>query len=53
MNATLKRSFERKRASFEKILNENHTDAIEEQIRVFSVGLACKKNAMCAVGEGA
>ncbi len=32
--------------------SSHHTVAIEEQIRVFPVGLACKKkNAMCAVWE--
>jgi|688.fasta_scaffold1711072_1 hypothetical protein len=34
-----------------KILNEHHILAIEEHIRVF-FGLACKKNALNAVGEG-
>jgi hypothetical protein len=34
-----------------KILNEHHIVAIEEHIRIF-FGLACKKNALNAVGEG-
>jgi hypothetical protein len=42
-NATLKISFERKRAIFKKILNEHHIVAIEEHIRVFLLGIACKK----------
>jgi hypothetical protein len=51
-NATLKRFCE-KRAILKKFINENHLDVIEEHIRVFLLSLACKKNALCAVGEGA
>ena len=43
-NATLKISCERKRGIFEKIFNEHHIDAIQERIRVFLLGLDCKKN---------
>jgi hypothetical protein len=41
----------KKKAIFKKILYSHHLVAIEEQIRVF-LGLACKKNSLCAVGEG-
>jgi hypothetical protein len=47
-NATLKRLCERKRAIFKNILNEHHTVAIEEHLRVFLLGLACKKKMHCA-----
>jgi hypothetical protein len=51
-NATLKRSCERKRTIFKKkILYEHHIG--DKEHRVFLMGLACKKNALCAVGEGA
>jgi hypothetical protein len=42
-NTTLKRSSERKRAIFQKILNEHYIDAIEEHIRVLLSGVASKK----------
>jgi hypothetical protein len=42
-NATVKRSWERKRTIFKKILYEYHIVAIREHIRVCLLGLACKK----------
>jgi hypothetical protein len=42
-NAILKRSGERKWTIFKKIFNEHHIVAIEEHIRIFLLGLACKK----------
>jgi hypothetical protein len=42
-NATFKRSCERKKAIFKKILHEHHKVVIKEHIRVFLFGLACKK----------
>jgi hypothetical protein len=42
-NATLKRSWERKKTIFKKILYEHHTVAFREYIRVYLLGLACKK----------
>ncbi len=42
-NASLKRSCERKRTNFKKLLYEHHIVAIKEHIRVFLLGLACKK----------
>jgi hypothetical protein len=41
-----------KEQSLKKVLDEHHKVAIAEHIRVFLLGLACKKNALCAVGEG-
>jgi hypothetical protein len=40
-NAALKRSWERKRTIFKKILYEHQI--VREHIRVFLLGLACKK----------
>jgi hypothetical protein len=42
-NATLKRSWERKREIFKKMLYEHHIIVIKEHIRDFLLGLACKK----------
>jgi hypothetical protein len=43
-NAIMKRSCERKRTIIKIILIDHHIVAIEEHVRVFLLGLACKKN---------
>jgi hypothetical protein len=43
----------KEKGNLQKKFYEHHKVAIEEHIRVVLFGLLCKKNALCAVGEGA